>query len=264
MRMLFLGDIVGRPGREAVTRALPRLKSALDLDLVVANGENASGGVGLNARNAAELLAAGCDILTSGNHIWKHKDIHAFLKDERRLVRPANYPPGAPGRGMTVVRSRTGIPVAVLNLLGRTYLENVDCPFRTADALLEELPDDVTVRLVDFHAEATSEKIALAHYLDGRVSAVIGTHTHVQTNDARLLPGGAAALTDAGMCGPVDSILGMRPEPIVQRFVSALPARFEVAEGPVLLHGALLDVDPATGRAERIEAWQDRPGPQAC
>lgn len=264
MRILFLGDIVGRPGREAVAKALPRLKTALDLDLVVANGENASGGVGLNARNAAELLAAGCDVLTSGNHIWKHKDIHSALAREERLVRPGNYPPGAPGRGLTVIRTKSGVPVAVLNLLGRTYLENVDCPFRGADALLAEVPEDVVVRLVDFHAEATSEKIALGYYLDGRVSAVIGTHTHVQTNDARVLAGGAACLTDAGMCGPTDSILGMRAETIVQRFVTALPARFEVAEGPVLLHGALIDVDEATGRAENIVAWQDRPTAQAC
>lgn len=259
MRILFLGDIVGRPGREAVAKALPRLKAELSLDLVVANAENASGGVGLNARNSAELLAAGCDVLTSGNHIWKHKDIHAVLDTDRRLVRPANYPPGAPGRGLTVATARNGASVAILNLLGRTYLENVDCPFRRADELLAELPDAVAIRLVDFHAEATSEKIAMGYHLNGRVSAVLGTHTHVQTNDARLLSGGTACLTDAGMCGPSDSILGMDAPIIVQRFLTALPARFEVAQGPVLLQGALLDIDPATGRAENILAWQDRP-----
>lgn len=254
--LLFLGDIVGRSGRKAVSDSLRAVRESLGLDVVIANAENASGGIGLNSRAAKELLSMPLDVLTSGNHIWKHKDIYSYFQEHTRLLRPANYPPGAPGSGLGVFQAKDGTPYAVLNLLGRTYMDAVDCPFRAADSLLAKIPEDVRVRVVDFHAEATSEKMAMAYYLDGRVSAVIGTHTHVQTNDPRILPKGTAALTDAGMCGPVDSIIGMEADRIIGRFVSRLPVRFEVAKGPGRLEGALCDIDAGTGRAVSIRPWQ--------
>lgn len=256
MKILFLGDIVGRPGRKIVRERLPRLREALALDMVLANGENASGGLGLSAKNARELLNSGVDVLTSGNHVWKFPDVGALLRNEPRVLRPANYPPGAPGSGLGVYELPGLPPVAVLNLLGRTFMPPVDCPFRAAEALLAGLPDEVRVRVVDFHAEATSEKIALGWHLDertsGRVGALAGTHTHVQTNDARVLPGGMAYVTDLGMCGPRDGCLGMKSGPIVQRFLNGLPAKFEVAGGVAVLQGALFDIDESTGRARSV------------
>ena len=256
MNILFLGDIIGRLGRKALATSLNALRTSLGLDVVVANAENASGGIGLDAKAAKELLGLGVDVLTSGNHIWKHRDIWGFLGETDRVLRPANYPAGAPGAGVGVYSGPDGIRYAVLNLMGRTYMEAVDCPFQTADALLGALPADVAVRLVDFHAEATSEKKAMGYFLDGRVSAVIGTHTHVQTNDARVLPKGTAYLTDAGMCGPVDSVIGMDAEAVLSRFVKRLPARFEVAKGSARLEGALCEIDAATGLAVSIRPWQ--------
>ena len=251
MRILFLGDVVGRPGRAAVKEQLPALRR--DLALVLANGENASGGIGLTPESAKELFAAGVDVLTSGNHIWKHPEVHVYLDKEPRLLRPANYPPGAPGRGLGLFDLAGGARVAVLNLLGRTYMEAVDCPFRKADELLAQVPDSVSLRLVDFHAEATSEKLALSCYLDGRVSAVLGTHTHVQTNDARILAGGTACITDLGMCGVQESVLGMDQRLILKRFLTQLPVRFKPALGKARLQGVVLDLDEATGRARSIE-----------
>lgn len=256
MNILFLGDIIGRPGRKALADSLKSLRQKLALDLVLANAENASGGIGLNSRAARELLCLPLDVLTSGNHIWKHKDIFAYFNETDRLLRPANYPAGAPGSGLGVYQTADGTPYAVLNLMGRTYMDAADCPFQVADSLLATLPGDVRVRLVDFHAEATSEKKAMGHFLDGRVSAVLGTHTHVQTNDPRVLPKGTAYLTDLGMCGPVESIIGMESQAIVGRFLSRLPVRFEVAKGPVRLEGALCEIDAATGRAVSIRPWQ--------
>ncbi|WP_027192455.1 TIGR00282 family metallophosphoesterase [Fundidesulfovibrio putealis] len=256
MKLLFLGDIVGRSGRKAVSDSLRAVRDALALDVVIANAENATGGIGLNSKGAKELLSMPLDVLTSGNHIWKHKDIFAFFQETTRLLRPANYPAGAPGSGLGIFQAKDGTPYAVLNLMGRTYMDAVDCPFQTADRLLAEIPEDVKVRVVDFHAEATSEKKAMGYYLDGRVSAVFGTHTHVQTNDPRILLKGTAALTDVGMCGPVDSIIGMEAERIVGRFLSRLPVRFEVAKGPARLEGALCEIDAATGRAVSIRPWQ--------
>ena len=256
MNILFLGDIIGRPGRKALAGVAGAVRKSLGLDVVVANAENASGGIGLDVKAAKELLGLGVDVLTSGNHIWKQRDIWGFLSETDRLLRPANYPAGAPGAGLGVYSGPDGMRYAVLNLMGRTYMEAVDCPFQTANTLLGALPTDVLVRLVDFHAEATSEKKAMGYFLDGRVSAVIGTHTHVQTNDARVLPKGTAYLTDAGMCGPVDSIIGMEAEVVLSRFVRRLPARFEVAKGPVRLEGALCEIDAATGRAVSIRPWQ--------
>lgn len=256
MKLLFLGDIVGRSGRKAVSDSLRAVRDALALDVVIANAENATGGIGLNSKGAKELLSMPLDVLTSGNHIWKHKDIYAFFQETTRLLRPANYPAGAPGSGLGIFQAKDGTPYAVLNLMGRTYMDAVDCPFQAADRLLAEIPEDVKVRVVDFHAEATSEKKAMGYYLDGRVSAVLGTHTHVQTNDPRILQKGTAALTDVGMCGPVDSIIGMEAERIVGRFLSRLPVRFEVAKGPARLEGALCEIDAATGRAVSIRPWQ--------
>ncbi len=254
--ILFLGDIVGRPGRKAVSDSLSHLRQTLALDIVVANAENAAGGIGLTTKAAKELLACHIDVLTSGNHIWKHRDIINFIAESERLLRPANYPVGVPGSGLGVYDATDGSRYAVLNLLGRTYMEAVDCPFQTAEALLATLPGDVRVRLVDFHAEATSEKRAMGYFLDGRVSAVLGTHTHVQTNDAQLLPKGTAYITDLGMCGPWNSVLGMDHQGIVSRFLNLMPVRFEVAKNPARLHGALLTIDPATGRAVTICPWQ--------
>jgi len=253
MRILFLGDVVGKPGRFAVRDQLPSLRRDRGVDFVIANAENASGGVGLTVKGAEELFRAGVDVLTSGNHIWRHREIYPRLDQEPRLLRPANYPPGAPGRGAGVFATTSGEKIAVLNLLGRTFMEPVDCPFRAADALLAALPPEPRVRLVDFHAEATSEKLCLGFWLDGRVSAVIGTHTHVQTNDARVLPGGTATLCDAGMCGVQASALGMDPGNVLDRFLTTLPQRFKLAKGEPELRGAVVDADVATGAATGIE-----------
>lgn len=249
MRILFLGDIVGRAGREAVRRRLPALRTGLAVDAVVANGENASGGIGLTADNARELLACGVDVLTLGNHVWRHKSLYSLLEFEPRVLRPANYPEGAPGRGLGVY-DINGTPLAVLNLLGGTFMDPVDCPFRAADALLAEL-ENVPHRLVDIHAEATSEKKALGWHLDGRASAVLGTHTHVQTADAMILPQGTGFLTDAGMCGVEASVLGIEPKNSVRRFLTRMPVPFVEAKGEGGLNGALVTTD-ATGRCTSI------------
>ena len=256
MRILFLGDIMAQSGRKYVVKMLPELRESLELDFVVANGENASGGIGLIPKNARDLFSAGVDVLTSGNHIWRYKEVQQFLNTEQRLLRPANYPPHTPGSGSVVVAAQNGQRIAICNVLGRTYMDAQDCPFRTMDTLLDALPEDVVLRIVDFHAEATSEKIALASYLDGRVSAVLGTHTHVQTNDARILPNGTAAVTDAGMCGVESSVLGMEYEGVLQRFVSGLPTRFVPARGKVTLRGVLMELAADTGRAKRIELFR--------
>ena len=250
---------MGRPGRSAVKKHLPSIREAEGLDLVLANAENASGGLGLTAEGAGELFSAGLDGLSSGNHIWKFRDMPSYMQREPRHIRPANYPPGLPGRGWTVLRKPGLPPVALVNLMGRTYMQAIDCPFRAADAILALLDaehPDVVIRLLDFHAEATSEKAALSWHLDGRISAVLGTHTHVQTADARLLKHGTAFMTDLGMSGPTDSCLGMSIQPILRKFLTAAPERFEVADGPVALTGAILDIDDTTGQALAIRAWR--------
>jgi len=253
MRILFFGDVMGKPGRVVLKRKLPELRERLGTDMVIANGENASGGVGLTTDVLRELLGMGVDVVTTGNHIWKHREMYSGLEREQRVVRPANYPAGAPGRGMTVVELASGHRVAVLNLQGRTFMDDVDCPFHVADALLKTLPDDVCIRFIDFHAEATSEKKALGWYLDGRISALVGTHTHVQTADPMILPEGTGYLTDAGMCGVEASCLGMDKDVIVTRFLTKLPQRFILAKGDVTVNGVLVEVDPATGKAVHIE-----------
>jgi metallophosphoesterase (TIGR00282 family) len=255
MRILFIGDIFGQPGRRIVKEALPLLRQELQPDLVLANGENAAAGFGITPALVEELLDLDIAVLTSGNHIWDKKEIFPYFRDQvnGRLLRPANYPPGAPGRGLYVGRTSAGIGYAIMNLQGRVFMPPLDCPFRKADELIGSIPEEVKIRIVDFHAEATSEKQALGWYLDGRVTAVLGTHTHVPTADETVLPQGTAYLTDLGMTGPYESVIGMERQGIVQKFLDQLPARFEVAKGDVRLAGVLLEVDPATGGALSIK-----------
>ncbi len=247
--VLFISDIVGRPGRAAVRKILPVLRREHAIDFCIANGENASGGFGLTPQVVDEFLEQGIDVLTSGNHVWDRKEILPVLEDDKRVLRPANYPAGAPGRGAVVQSLSNGRKVAVLSLQGRVFMHESDCPFRTADRWVEELRRETPLIIVDFHAEATSEKIALGWYLDGRVSAVIGTHTHVQTADERVLPKGTAYLTDAGMTGPFDSVIGTVTEAALGRFLTQVPRRFDVATGDVRLSGAAIRLDGATGKA---------------
>lgn len=259
MRLLFLGDVVGRPGRRAVAAVLQRLRREAEIDFVVANGENASNGKGINPRGAEELRDAGVDVITSGNHIWQSRDIIPYMQENARILRPANYPADAPGVGWTVRPGRSGHPpVAVVNLIGRTFMPPADCPFRAAEALLPEVRAHTPVILVDMHGEATSEKVGMGWFLDGKVSAVVGSHTHVQTADESILPGGTAYLTDAGMCGPERSVLGIRPEQVLYRFRMQMPVRFDVADGPVIVQGAIVDVDDESGRATAISRLRER------
>lgn len=253
MKLLFLGDVVGRPGRRAVATVLAGLCRDRAVDFVVANCENASGGKGINPRGAEELRDAGVDVLTSGNHVWNNREIIPYIRENGRLIRPLNFPPGVPGAGWTVrTARRSDVRVGVINLIGRVFMGPADCPFRAVDAVLPEVRSQSDVVFVDMHGEATSEKLAMGRYLDGRVAAVVGSHTHVQTADEQVLPGGTAHLTDAGMCGPENSILGVRIDRVVGRFVDQMPARFDVADGPVLVHGAIVDMDEATGLARSI------------
>jgi metallophosphoesterase (TIGR00282 family) len=256
MMVLFVGDIMGRPGRQTVRELLPALREEYDDPLIVANAENASGGRGLTGENAAELYAAGVHLLTMGNHVWDNRTIFDFIGAEPRLIRPANYPAGAPGRGQAVVTHR-GRKVGVLNLSGRVFMSPLDNPFTLAGQAAAQLRRETPLILLDFHAEATSEKQAMGWFMDGKLSAVVGTHTHVQTADARILPHGTAFITDVGMTGPADSVIGMKKEIIVNNFITQLPARFEVAEGERRQFNAVcLTLNEQTGKAERIETIQ--------
>ncbi len=248
MLILAIGDIIGKPGRQAVKELLPGLREQYGLDLVMANGENIAGGFGLTPATAGELLDAGVDVLTSGNHIWAQKEIIPYLDGEMPILRPLNYPPGVPGRGY-MVRGQT----MVVNLIGRTFIGNFDCPFRAMDQLLAELGHKPPVIIVDFHAEATSEKMAMGRYLDGRVSAVLGTHTHVGTIDAQLLPQGTAYVTDIGMTGPIDSVIGDTTETVLQRFLTAIPNRLAVGKGKTMLNAIMVRVDDESGKAISID-----------
>ena len=253
MRVLFVGDVVGRPGRDAVEALLPALRTRLDVDACVVNGENIANGIGITPRLADRLLAAGAEAITLGNHAWRREEIGPYLASSSAVVRPANFQASAPGRGVTTVASRDGTPVAVVNLLGSLYLEPAHSMWEVVDELVDEARAEAQVVLVDVHAEATSEKVALAHWLDGRVTAVLGTHTHVQTADARVLPGGTAAITDVGMTGPHDSVIGVVTDLAIRRMRTGMPVRFETASGGVRLEGAVVTCDPATGRASAIE-----------
>jgi metallophosphoesterase (TIGR00282 family) len=256
MRILFIGDIVGSPGREIVIQNLARIRAEARADLVIANGENSAAGFGITPRIADELFAAGVEVITGGNHSWDRKEIFDYIPHEPRLLRPANFPAGAPGRGLYLGESHNGVRFAVLNLQGRVFMAALDCPFRTADQELARIPPDVKTIFVDMHAEATSEKQAMGWYLDGRVSAVVGTHTHVAAADERVLPNGTAFITDAGMTGPHESVIGMDRGAMVKRFLDGLPAKFEVAAGDVRLNGVVIDVDDATGRARSISRFR--------
>ena len=252
MNILFVGDVVGRVGRRALKTCLPRYLDQGRADFVVVNAENAAGGIGLTPKIVEEILGLGVDAITTGNHVWAHKEMYEVADAEPRLVRPANYPPGVPGVGSRVLRSRAGVEVGVINVCGRIFMDPLDCPFRAADAELERLAGQVAVTIIDFHGEATSEKQAFARYVAGRVSLVAGTHTHVQTADECILPGGTAYITDCGMTGPTQSIIGMEPEPVVGRFLNRLPIRFQAARGPGVFGGVIVDVDESSGRARAI------------
>jgi metallophosphoesterase (TIGR00282 family) len=253
LRVLFLGDIVGDPGRSAVIARLPELKQKHEIDFIIVNGENAAGGRGITGKITIDLLRAGASVITTGDHIWDQKDILSFIATEPRLLRPINYPPGAPGNGSIVLETAKG-KVGVVNVQCRTFMQPIlENPFRALEPAIAKLREETSIIVVDVHGETTSEKIALGRFLDGKVSAVIGTHTHVQTADEQIFPGGTAFLCDAGMCGPVQSILGRTIEPIMNRFISNMPASFPVAGGEVRLRGALVDIDEKNGRALRIQ-----------
>jgi metallophosphoesterase (TIGR00282 family) len=256
VKILFLGDIVGKPGRDIVHKVLRDFREKEKIDVVIANGENSAGGSGLTPRIAEELFEDGVDILTSGDHIWKRKEIYDLLNTTDRLVRPANYPEGAPGKGSTVVDVKGGGKIGVINLVGRVFMEAVDCPFERVRKEIERLRHITPVIVVDMHAEATSEKVAMGWYLDGAVSAVIGTHTHIQTADEKILPGGTAYITDCGMTGPYDSVIGRRKEQIITRFLTQLPTRFEMATEGVEMHGVIINVDEKEGKALGIKRVQ--------
>ncbi|WP_103106026.1 TIGR00282 family metallophosphoesterase [Brevibacillus reuszeri] len=252
MKLLFIGDIMGSPGREIVKTYLPLLKRKYQPTFIVANGENAAHGRGITEKIAKELFEGGVQAITLGNHTWDQKEIFDFIDDEPRMIRPANYPQGAPGKGITYIKQSEG-ELAVINLMGRTFLPPLDCPFQMADKLVEQARKRTKLIFVDFHAEATSEKQAMAWYLDGRVSAVVGTHTHVQTADERVLPGGTGFLCDVGMCGPSNGILGMEREAVIKKFLTQLPVRFEVAPDPAQLNAVLITLDKNTGNAKKLE-----------
>ncbi len=263
LTIMMIGDIVGRPGREILRAKLPAMIKSHKPDMVIANGENAAGGKGITEEVAKEIYDLGVDVITMGNHTWDNRDIFNFIDHTPSLIRPANYPQGTPGRGWTIHEIRPGRrPVAVVNLMGRSFMTAIDCPFQAADALLAEIKgkspqEKAPLVIVDFHAEATSEKETMGFYLDGRVAAVVGTHTHVQTADERVLPGGTAYITDMGMTGPRDSVLGVKPEIMIQRFLTQMPMRHELAEGTAILSGVLIRIDEASGAATEILRLQE-------
>ena len=253
MNLLFVGDIFGKPGREIARRAIPALVATRQIDLVIANVENSAAGFGVTGDIGQTILEYGVDVMTSGNHVWDKKEVLEYFPTQPRLLRPANFPAGVPGRGSYVARTRTGEPVGVLNLMGRVFMTPLDDPFAAALREIESLRAKARVIFVDFHAEATSEKVAMGWHLDGRVTAVVGTHTHVQTADERILPKGTAYLTDTGMTGPTDSIIGVTVEAALGRFITGMPAKFEAASGPARLNAVIVTADPATGKATAIE-----------
>lgn len=255
MNILFIGDIFASPGRRIVGEHLQRIISEEKIDLAIANAENAAGGFGLTPAVAQELLGFGLDVLTTGNHVWDKREIYDYLDREDRLLRPANYAASLPGRGLYVGKARNGVPYAVMNLQGRVYMPSTDCPFRKADELLASLPEAVNVRFLDFHAEVTSEKVAMGWHLDGRVTGVVGTHTHIPTGDARLLENGTAYQTDSGMTGPYNSIIGVEKDAVLHKFKTSLPVRFEAAKKWVELRAVIIACDEKTGRATAVKSY---------
>ncbi len=258
MNILCIGDIVGRPGREALAYALPKIKEEQGIDFVIANAENASGGSGLIPKNADEILSLGVDVMTMGDHVWDRPEIFPYLQEHRdKIIRPANFPEGVPGAGWTIVSASNGVKVGVINLLGRTFMRyNVLCPFLTLEGTVAQIKDQAAVIIVDMHAEATSEKVALGHFSDGKVSAVFGTHTHIQTADEKILPQQTAYITDVGMSGPYDSVIGQDKAKIINRFLTGMPHKFEVAKSPGMVYGVIVKVDSKTGKAEGITRLQ--------
>lgn len=256
MNILFIGDIVGKCGRQLVLNALPNLINQYQVDLCIANVENVAGGMGLTPAIGRQLLDSGIQVLTSGNHIWDKKEVLDYITAEKRLLRPANYPPGTPGNGSTVISLPSGEKAGILNLAGRVFMQSLDCPFRVGMAEIENLRSQTSVIIVDFHAEATSEKIALGWYLDGKVSAIIGTHTHIPTADERILPEGSAYITDVGMTGAFDSVIGIKKELALRRFTHQLPVRFEPAKKDPRLSGIFIKIDGKTGRALELKRIQ--------
>jgi metallophosphoesterase (TIGR00282 family) len=258
MKLLFIGDIVGQPGRRAVVELVPQLRQQHALDFVIANGENSAGGSGITPKTAEEIFSAGVDVITTGDHLWDQKEVMELLQNEKRFLRPLNYPPGTPGRGSGVFNIQHSTlnsqrSIAVLNAQGRTFMPPLENPFLLAAEEVKRLRERTKIIFVDFHAEATSEKIAFARMLDGQVSAVVGTHTHVQTADEQIFSGGTAYLTDAGFTGPHESVLGREIEPVLKRFLTGMPQRFEVAKDRVLLHGCMIEIDDASGKAVKIQ-----------
>jgi metallophosphoesterase (TIGR00282 family) len=258
MKILFIGDIVGSPGRNAGRGLLPRIKEREKIDFVIANAENAAGGSGLTPKLTEELLSYGVDVLTSGDHIWKRKEIVEIINEEDRLLRPANYPEGVPGKGWGIYSLKGKLKIGVVNLVGRIFMESLECPFRVGRGIVEEIKSETPIILVDIHAEATSEKIALAWYFDGIISALLGTHTHVPTADERIYPKGTAFISDVGMTGPHDSVIGRKVEQILTRFITQLPTRFEMAEENVQLNGAIVTINDKTGKAEDIRRIREK------
>ena len=256
MKVLFVGDIVGKPGRLAFKAHLPGIIDSHGIEVVIVNGENAAAGFGITKNVGIELFTNGADVITSGNHIWDKKEALEYLESEHRVIRPLNYPPGVPGHGSVIHQCPSGLNVAVVNISGRVFMQPLDCPFRALESELDQLKDKTNIVIVDFHAEATSEKVALGQYFDGKVSAILGTHTHVQTADDKVLPGGTAYITDVGMSGPVNSVIGVDSSRIFQRFLSQIPVRFEVANGPALLCAVVIDINENTGYARSIERLQ--------
>lgn len=263
MNILFIADIIGRPGRWAVSQVLPDIKKTHQIDFTIANVENAAGGFGLTKEIAKKIHSYGVDCLTSGNHIWDRKDIYPYLNEDIRILRPVNYPPGVPGRGMGIFESKEGHKIGVLNLQGKVYIKEIDCPFRMADREIEKFKGQTNVIIVDVHAEATSEKVALGWYLDGKVSAVLGSHTHVQTADETVLPHGTAYITDAGMTGAHDSVIGITKEDAIARFLTQIPRRFTLGKKDVKFSGVLVKINPDTGKASGIDRIKiDVPRPE--
>ena len=252
MKIMMIGDVYGEPGRLALTKLLPKLRDQHHVDFTVVNVENSAGGFGVTQQIAESVLDLGVDVMTTGNHVWDKKETAGYIVKENRLLRPANYPEGTPGAGYITVKAGPH-RVTVINLMGRVFMNPIDCPFRKAEAILEAVGGETPIRLVDFHCEATSESVAMGWWLDGKVTAVVGTHRHVQTADERVLPGGTAYITDLGMTGPTDGVIGVDRDQILQRFLYQMPIRFETAKGPAALHGVVITVDPETGRASAIE-----------
>ncbi|MDD5711694.1 MAG: TIGR00282 family metallophosphoesterase [Smithellaceae bacterium] len=260
MKILFIGDIVGKPGRRAVRELLPTMVADNKIDLVIANCENAASGFGVTREIVEELFGYGIDVLTSGNHIWDKREVLEFIEDYETLLRPANYPTGTPGWGSVIMPTSSGLHVGVVNLAGRVFMHSLDCPFRCLDEEIQKISAKSHIIVVDFHAEATSEKQALGWFADGRVSAVLGTHTHVQTADDHVMPGGTAYITDVGMTGPFDSVIGTKKEIVLNRFLYQMPNKFDVAKGDIRLQGVIIDVDEEGGKARDIKRLDTRVG----